>query len=54
MFKKGTSFIKAELTDANLIGVSGDNVDFAEALMPRVRMMYSNFDHSSFNGALLY
>ena len=54
VFKKGTSFIKAELTDANLIGVSGDNVDFAEALMPRVRMMYSNFDHSSFNGALLY
>ena len=54
VFKKGTSFVKAELTDANLIGASGDDVDFAEALMPRVRMMYSNFDNSSFEGALLY
>jgi uncharacterized protein YjbI with pentapeptide repeats len=54
VFKNGTSFIKAELTDANLIGVSGDNIDFTEALMPRVRMMYSNFDKSNFNGALLY
>jgi len=54
VFKNGTSFIKAELTDANLIGVSGYNVDFTEALMPRVRMMYSNFDNSNFNGALLY
>ena len=49
MFKNGTSFIKAELTDANLIGVSCYNVDFTEALMPRVRMMYSNFDNSNFN-----
>lgn len=54
VFKKGTSFVKAELTDANLIGVSGDDINFTEALMPRVRMMYSDFDNSNFEGALLY
>jgi uncharacterized protein YjbI with pentapeptide repeats len=51
---KESSFVGAELTDANLIGISGEKVDFTEALMPRVRMMYSNFYHSNFEGALLY
>ena len=53
-FKDRTSFKEAILTDSSFVGASGKNVDFSNALMPRVRMMYSKFKGSNFEKALLY
>ena len=53
-FKGKTSFKEAILTDSSFVGASGQNVDFSNALMPRVRMMCSEFKGSKFEKALLY
>ncbi|MFQ3307546.1 MAG: hypothetical protein ACI8ZF_000799 [Candidatus Midichloriaceae bacterium] len=53
-FSQGTSFKKSTLTDANFIGVTGAALDFTNAMMPRIRMMYSSLKRVIFEGALLY
>ena len=53
-FKGKTSFKEATLTDSSFVGAGGTKVDFSNALMPRVRMMCSEFKESNFKGALLY
>ena len=53
-FKGQTSFKEATLTDSSFVGASGTKVDFSNALMPRARMMCSEFKESNFEKALLY
>lgn len=52
---ENVSFHKADLTDCNLIMAKGDKeINFSEALMPRVQMQHSNFQKANMNGALLF
>ena len=53
-FSEKTSFKEATLTDSSFVGASGTKVDFSNALMPRARMMCSEFKESNFEKALLY
>ncbi len=54
VFKGKVSFQEADLTDANFITSSAEEIDFTSALMARVRMMHANYDKAVFEKALMY
>jgi len=54
IFDDKTSFQGAKLVDANMVGASGEGVDFEKAIMIRTRMNCSNFPGAKMASAQMY